>query len=59
MGFIRTILIIVIIYYLVKIITRYLLPFLLGNYVNRKMNDFSEHVCRQQQPTPAKGKKEK
>lgn len=49
MGFIRTILFIVIVYYLVKIIARYALPFLLGNYVNRKMNDFSDPYGRQQQ----------
>jgi len=48
MGFIRIILILVLVYYLVRFIMRVLVPFLLGNYVNRKMNDFSGRYERQQ-----------
>jgi len=48
-AFLRIILILVLVYYLVRIITRYLVPFLLGNYVNRKMNDYSDRSGRQQQ----------
>jgi len=48
MGFIRIILILVLFYYLVRIIMRYLFPLLMGNYVNRKMNDFSNRHEKQQ-----------
>jgi hypothetical protein len=48
MGFIRIILILVLFYYLVRIIMRFIVPFLLGNYVNRKMNDFSGRYEGQQ-----------
>jgi hypothetical protein len=48
MGFIRIILILILFYYGVRIITRYLLPLLLGNYVNRKMNDFQGQSGRQE-----------
>jgi hypothetical protein len=54
MGFIRTILFFIIAYYLVKIITRYLLPVLFGNYMNRKMNDFSNQYTGQQHNTTKK-----
>ncbi|OFY54119.1 MAG: hypothetical protein A2Y87_10410 [Bacteroidetes bacterium RBG_13_46_8] len=47
-AFLRIILILVLVYYLVRIITRYLVPFLLGNYVNRKMNDYSDRSGRPQ-----------
>jgi len=47
-GFIRIILFLVLFYYLTRIITRYLLPFLFGSYVNRKMNDFQGNSGRQQ-----------
>ena len=49
MGFFRTILLIVIIYYLIKIVMRYLLPVIFGSYMNRKMNDFSNQFNKQQQ----------
>ncbi len=48
LGFIRTILFIIIVYYLVKVVARYVLPLLFGNYMNRKMNDFSDQYNRQQ-----------
>jgi len=47
-GFIRIILLLVLFYYLTRIITKYLLPFLFGSYVNRKMNDFQSKSGRQQ-----------
>jgi len=47
MGFIKIILILVLFYYGVRIITKYLLPLLLGNFVNRKMNDFQDQSGRQ------------
>ena len=53
-GFIRIILILVLVYYLVRIITRVVLPFLFGNYVNRKMNDFSGNSGRQQKTSTRK-----
>ncbi|MBN2275617.1 MAG: DUF4834 family protein [Bacteroidales bacterium] len=48
MGFIRTILIIVVLYYLIKIVIRYIVPVLFGNYMNRKMNSFSDQYHHQQ-----------
>ena len=48
MGFIRTLLFLIVIYYLVKIVMRYVLPFLFGNYMNRKMNEFSKQHNPQQ-----------
>jgi hypothetical protein len=48
MGFIRIILILILFYYGVRIITRYLLPLFLGKYVNRKMNDFQGQSGRQE-----------
>jgi Domain of unknown function (DUF4834) len=54
MGFIRIILILILFYYGVRIITKYLLPLLLGNYVNRKMNDFQGQSDRQ---SKTKGRK--
>jgi hypothetical protein len=48
MGFIRAILFIIIVYYLVRIVTRYILPLLFGNYMNRRMNDFSNRYNTQQ-----------
>jgi len=53
-AFLRIILILVLVYYLVRIITRYLVPSLLGNYVNRKMNDFSDRSGGQQKTTGRK-----
>jgi hypothetical protein len=48
MGFIRIIIILVLTYYLIRIIMRYVVPLLFGNYVNRKMNDFSGQSNRRQ-----------
>lgn len=41
MGFLRTIVIIFIIFYVLRLIARYILPSLFVNYVNRKMGGFS------------------
>jgi hypothetical protein len=43
-GFLKTILIIALVYYLLKIIFRYVFPWLLTNYVNRKMNEFGKRA---------------
>jgi hypothetical protein len=53
-GFIRLILILVLFYYLTRIIMRYLVPLLFGNYVNRKMNDFPGNSDRQKKTNARK-----
>ncbi len=48
MGLLRTLLIIAIIYFALRFIVRYLLPFLLTNYINRKFNEMGKaHGFRQ------------
>ncbi len=47
MGFLRTIVIIFIIFYVLRIIVRYIVPTLFVNYMNRKMNEFSGGQQRQ------------
>ena len=42
MGLIRTLLIIAIIYFALRFIVRYLLPFLLTSYVNKKFNEMGQ-----------------
>ena len=42
MGLIRIIIIFILLYYLLRLVMRVVVPFLLGSYVNRKMNGFSE-----------------
>jgi hypothetical protein len=42
MGFLRTILIIFIIIYVIRLFTRYILPGLFVNYMNSKMDDFAK-----------------
>ncbi len=49
MAFLRTILIIFIIYYVVRLFTRYLLPSMFVNYMDGKMEDFKRQQKRQQQ----------
>lgn len=49
MGFLRTILIIIIIYYVIRLFTRYILPGLFVNYMDKKMNDFSKQQVKEQQ----------
>jgi hypothetical protein len=41
MAFIRTLIYIIIIYYVVRIIMRYLIPAMFGSYINKRMNDFA------------------
>jgi hypothetical protein len=41
MGFLKTIVIIFVVFYVLRIIVRYILPTLFVNYMNRKMNEFS------------------
>lgn len=54
MAFLRTIVIIFIIFYVLRLFARYILPSLFVNYVNRKMGGFSG----QQQRTTRAYKKE-
>lgn len=42
MGFLRTLLIIAIIYFALRFIVRYLLPFLLTRYVNKKFKEMGK-----------------
>jgi hypothetical protein len=36
-------------YYLVKVIVRYIIPLFFSHYINRRMNDFSDRNHTQQQ----------
>ena len=54
LDFIRTILFIIILYYLVKVIVRYIIPLFFSHYINRRMNDFSNRHYTQQQYNPRK-----
>jgi len=49
MGFLRTILIIIIVYYVIRLFTRYILPGLFVNYMDKKMNEFSKQQMKEQQ----------
>ncbi len=49
MGFLRTILIIIVIYYVIRLFTRYILPGLFVNYMDKKMNEFSKQQMKEQQ----------
>ncbi len=49
MGFLRTILIIIIVYYVIRLFTRYILPGLFVGYMDKKMNEFSKQQMKQQQ----------
>jgi len=42
MSLLRTILIIIVIYYVIQIVTRYVLPGLFYNYMDNKMDEFSK-----------------
>ncbi|MBN1414136.1 MAG: DUF4834 family protein [Bacteroidales bacterium] len=48
MGFIRLILLFIVIYLLIRIIMRYVVPVVFGNYMNRKMDEFSNPYNKQQ-----------
>jgi hypothetical protein len=49
MGLLRTILILFIIFYVIRLFTRYILPALFVNYVDHKMGDFTRQQQNQQQ----------
>jgi hypothetical protein len=49
MALLRTILILIIIFYLVRIFTRYILPSLFTNYMDNKMEEFARHQQKQRQ----------
>lgn len=48
MGLLRTILIIFIIFYVIRLFTRYILPSLFYNYMDDKMKEFSAKQRKQQ-----------
>lgn len=57
MGFLRTLAIIVIIYYAIKFIGRYILPLFVGKIINnveKKMRDQQQEFNNQQQKTTGK-----
>jgi hypothetical protein len=49
MAFLRTILIIFIIYYVIRFFMRYMFPSLLVNYVDKKMKDFTSQQHQKEQ----------
>ncbi len=48
MTVLRTILILIIIYYVIRIFTRFIIPALFYNYMDDKMKDFSRNQKKQQ-----------
>jgi len=48
MGLLRTILILFIIFYVIRLFTRYILPALFVNYMDDKMDAFAKHQKQQQ-----------
>lgn len=57
MGFLRTLAIIVIIYYAIKFIGRYILPFFVGKIINnveKKMRDQQQQFNNQEQKSTGK-----
>jgi sortase (surface protein transpeptidase) len=49
MGLLRTILILFIIFYVIRLVTRFFLPMLFKNYVDDKMNEMAGNQKKQQQ----------
>lgn len=49
MAFLKTLAIIFIVYYVIRLFTRYILPGLFVNYMDNKMNEFKKQQKRQQQ----------
>jgi len=47
MGFFKFILIIILIYYLIKLFTRFLLPIILRNYITKKMGNMDPEQASQ------------
>ena len=54
MSLLRTILILIIIYYVVQLFTRYIFPALFRNYVNSKVNEFERRQKKQQRKATRK-----
>lgn len=50
-GFFRTLLIIVLIYYAIKFLARLLMPFLLRKMVQKAEQNFRQYTNQQQEPT--------
>ena len=48
MALLRTILILIIIYYVIRLFSRYVIPALFYNYMDNKMNGFSRNQKKQQ-----------
>lgn len=71
MSLLRTILILIIIYYVIQLFTRYIIPSLFRGYMDDKMNEFARKQQKQQKKaarreghvtidyTPGKNQKEK
>ncbi len=57
MGLLRTILILFIIFYVIRLVTRYFLPMIFRNYVDEKMNEMSRNQQKQQQRQKEQSKK--
>ena len=49
MGFIRTLLIIFIVFYVIRLFTRYILPALFYNYMDDKVKEFEKKQRREKQ----------
>ena len=49
MGLLRTLLIIIVVYYVIRLFTRYILPGLFVGYMDKKMNEFSKQQQRKHQ----------
>jgi len=49
MGLLRTLLILFIIFYVIRLVTRFFLPMLFKNYVDDKMNEMAGNQKKQQQ----------
>ncbi len=48
MGLLRTLLIIIIVYYVIRLFTRHILPGLFVGYMDKKMNEFSQQQMKEQ-----------
>jgi len=57
MGLLRTILIFFIIFYVIRLFTRYILPALFYNYMDDKMDEFSRKQRKQKQRQKEESKK--
>jgi hypothetical protein len=55
MGLLRTILILLVIYFLFKLVARVILPLLLKNYVEKKHREFQDRFGQHQQKVKKEG----